>query len=201
MLRPCRAGGGARTRCATRAVQTTPERRPAPRGVQDEHGHADTVFGVLNRGPGAGGTPAARVQGLRDGGEVGARLMAAHDGLGADGRAAGLAGRVAECVGGLFCRECALLHDVGHPLRAQGRQGGLCGVAVYAKAVSDVSRGEGGVLVQELRDARGQLVAGDLVRWAGRPHHCLCGRGTWGCSPGRRGGASVRPRPRAPGAR
>ncbi|GGZ88176.1 hypothetical protein GCM10010301_70630 [Streptomyces plicatus] len=57
-----------------------------------------------------------------------------------------------------------LLHDAGRPLRAQGLQCRLGGVAMYAEAV-----GEGGGRVQELRDARGQLVAGDLVPGASGP--------------------------------
>lgn len=145
--------------------------------VQDERGKALVALGVLDGRRGAGGGPAAGVQSAGDVGEVGARLAAAQDGLGTDARAAGQSGRVAERGGGLRGRNAALLHHVGHPLRAQGRQCGLRGVAVHAELLGDPGRGEGGIVVQELRDAHREQVARDLVTGARRAASASAGTG------------------------
>jgi hypothetical protein len=62
-----------------------------------------------------------------------------------------------------------LFHEVGHPFGAALHECGGRGVAVHAQAVGDVARGEGGVVVKELRDAQGELVARDLVPYPGGP--------------------------------
>src|SRR5690606_11794741 len=57
---------------------------------------------------------------------------------------------------------------------------GLRGVAVHAELFGDPGRGEGGVVVQELRDARREHVARNLVADARRAAGATAGPGAGG---------------------
>ncbi|MEV5134940.1 hypothetical protein AB0K87_31560 [Streptomyces sp. NPDC053705] len=88
--------------------------------VQDERGHDQIVGGVLDLGHGGRGGPSGLVHGLGDVGEVGRGAVGSQDGLGADGGAADLPGRVAECRRGLVGRQGRVgEHEVGDAVGAQ----------------------------------------------------------------------------------